>query len=101
MTRFTPEYLEFRETLNNNHLVNLSLTLMEMSAQGLMKEKTLMTVKIGAEIKCVIYLDKHGRTIWLLGGHWERHGEPTPAFLARMDHYASELLQGREPRPAA
>ena len=98
MTRFTPEYLELREILSNQHLVNLSLKLMEMHAQGLLKENVLATVRVGAEAKCIIYLDKQARSIWLLGGHWDRHGEPTPAFLARMNHYASELSQGKEPK---
>jgi hypothetical protein len=84
--------------LDNHYLLSLKLKLMEMNAQRLFKENTLKEVVVGAELRCTVYADKRDGTLWLLGGHWVKDGEPSAAYRARMNYYAAELLAGREPR---
>lgn len=97
MTKFTREYLEFRETLNNDHLLNLRAQLKNMLADGAIQENTLMVLEIGGALLFHIYIDRSSDTVWLLGGHWVRNGEPTKSFLERMNYFAVEIMQGREP----
>jgi hypothetical protein len=97
MTRYTREYLEFRDGLNNDQLLNFRAQLKNALSDGLIQDNRLTFFQVGGAVHFHIYVDRHLGVIWLLGGHWVRKGEPTEAFLERMEHYARELSQGREP----
>ena len=98
MTKFTKEYREFRQTLNNDQLLNLRGELTNRIAAGSLKENVLTILKLGGAVQFHVYVDKSSGDIWMLGGHWVRAGEPAKSFQDRMNYYANELLQGREPK---
>ena len=98
VSKFTKEYVEFRDTLNNDQLLCLKGELQNRIVAGTLKENVLTTLKLGGLVQFHVYVDKSSGSLWLLGGHWVRNGEPTKGFLERMNRYAEDLLRGREPR---
>lgn len=97
-TRFTSEYLEFRNTLNNDQLLNLRNKLKNMLQDEDVRDHILTVLELGGAILFHVYIDKASGTVWILGGHWVRQGEPSKEFLARMHRYAAEILRGEEPQ---
>jgi hypothetical protein len=100
-TQFSKEYLEFRENLNNAQLLNFRAQLKNSLHDGEIARNTLSILQVGGVLSFHIYIDRTDETIWLLGGHWVRSGEPTRTFLERMNFYAAEISQGRRPYRAS
>jgi hypothetical protein len=97
-TRFTPEYAHFREQLDNNQLLNFRAHLTNLLHDGSLAERKLRVLEVGGAVRFHIYVDKVNETLWLLGGHWLRQGEPSKDFMEKMKFYEAELALGREPK---
>src|SRR5437764_133412 len=95
--RTTEKYLLFREMLSNGQVLNLRAKIINKIVNRELQDNILTVVKVGSEVAFHVYVDQREQTLWLLGGHWVREGEPSRAFVELMHQYAEEILRGREP----
>ena len=97
VSKFSKEYLDFRDSLTNAQLLNFRAQLKNFLTDGEIRENTLTIFEVGGSVKFHIYIDRVNHTVWILGGHWVRIGEPSKGFIERMSFYEAEIAKGREP----
>jgi hypothetical protein len=94
-TQFSRQYVEFRELLQNNELQMFQQTLKILAYAGIKENKLIQVRAPDISPRFCIYVFRQGELLSLLGGHWLRKGEPTPAYLKEINGLVSNLKEGK------
>lgn len=94
--RHTKRYAQFRGLLGNAELDNFRAVLSNRIAEKQLEEgATEFKLRGPKPFRVTVYRD--GERLWLLGGHWERKGEPTEALKRYLQQAFLRLKAGIAP----
>jgi hypothetical protein len=90
------EYVRFSDNLNVHELTHLKAKLESLYAEGKIEAGKLVRVPFERPMghrsfEIYVYLQDDPKTIWLLGGHWIRKGEPAAEFMRQMREHVKEI----------
>lgn len=93
---FTKKYAQFRGLLSNAELDNFRAVLSNLLADKQLKSgPTELKLRGPKPFRVAVFLT--GDRIWLLGGHWDRKGEPTEAHQRYLKQALLRLQAGAAP----
>jgi hypothetical protein len=92
----TGRYLRFRALLSNRELDNFRAVLSNLAFDRKLAEGPVMLHLRGPK-PFRIALFRRGEAVWILAGHWERKGEPSPDFLRYVQQAGLRISAGAAP----